>query len=116
MKNILLILGLLLSFNIFSQNNAVKTATIAVKGNCEQCKKRIENAADIKGVKLCDWNESTQIATVTYASDKVTLEQIEQAIAKAGHDAGSVRSTDVAYKKLPGCCQYKDHKCEENKK
>jgi periplasmic mercuric ion binding protein len=115
MKNMLLVLGLLISFNVFSQNTPVKTATIAVKGNCEQCKKRIENAADIKGVKLCNWNEKTQVATVTYNSEKVTLEQIEQSIAKSGHDADSVKANDVAYDKLPGCCKYRDRKCEEKK-
>lgn len=116
MKNIFLVLGLLISFYTYSQNNAVKTTTIAVKGNCEQCKKRIENAADIKGVKISNWDEKTQVLTVTFNSEKVSQEQIEAAIAKSGHDAGTSKATDAAYKKLPGCCQYKDHVCDDKKK
>jgi len=115
MKNIFLILGFLFSLSIYSQAS-VKTITIAVKGNCEQCKKRIENAADIKGVKICTWDEHAQSAVVTYNPAKVTPEQIEQAIATSGHDAGNSKSPDAAYKKLPNCCQYKDHACEDKKK
>lgn len=115
MKNIFLVIGLLISVFTYSQNKTVKTTTISVKGNCEQCKKRIENAADIKGVKVSNWNEKTQVLSVTYDSEKVTLEKIEEAIAKAGHDAGSFKASDASYKKLPNCCQYKDHVCDEKK-
>ena len=115
MKNIFLVIGLLISFYANSQN-AIKTETISVKGNCEQCKKRIENAADIKGVKLSSWDEKTKVLNVTYDSVKITSEQICQAIAKSGYDAGNVKATDASYKKLPGCCQYKDHACDDKKK
>jgi periplasmic mercuric ion binding protein len=115
MKTIFLSIILFLSVNLFGQDNTVKTFTLSVKGNCDQCKERIENAADIKGVKLCTWDEKTQVATITYKSDKVTPEQIEKAIAKAGHDAGSAKSSDATYKKLPGCCQYRDRACEDKK-
>src|SRR5690606_26591683 len=91
----------------------IKTETLAVKGNCEECKKRIENAADIKGVKHAEWDEHKQMVTVTYQSEKVTMEQIAQAIAKSGHDAGSKKASDAGYNKLPKCCQYRDNKCEE---
>lgn len=115
MKNIILILALLLSFKSFSQDNSVSTLTLNVKGNCDQCKERIENAADIKGVKICTWDEKTQVATIKYNSVKVTPEQIKQAIAKAGHDVDGVKATDANYKKLPGCCQYRDNKCDDKK-
>ena len=115
MKNIFFVIGSLISFYANSQST-IKTETISVKGNCEQCKKRIENAADIKGVKISNWDEKTHILTVTYNSEKITHEQIEQAIAKSGHDAGNAKATDAAYKKLPTCCQYKDHVCDDKKK
>jgi hypothetical protein len=51
MKTITIIIAILFSINSQAQST-IKTTTIAVKGNCEQCKERIENAADIKGVKL----------------------------------------------------------------
>lgn len=116
MKNIILMMGLFISLHSFSQKKTIETVTLNVKGNCEQCKKRIENAADIKGVKVSDWNEKTQILSVTYDPNKVTLQQIETAIAKAGHDAGTVKSSDADYKKLPNCCQYKNHVCDDKKK
>jgi mercuric ion binding protein len=97
----------------FKAQNGIKTATLSVKGNCDQCKTRIENAADIKGVKLCVWDEKTQIAKITYNADKITLEQIEKAFAKSGHDAGEVLANDADYKKLPDCCKYRDKKCEK---
>lgn len=115
MKNIFLVLGLLVSFYSYSQKATVKTETISVKGNCDQCKDRIENAADIKGVKNCVWSEKTQIATVTYNSEKTSLETIKKAIAKAGHDVEGETAPDAVYKKLPDCCQYRDKACESKK-
>ena len=91
----------------------VKTETFTVKGNCEECQVRIENAADLKGVKILKWNETTKVATVTYNPEKITLIQIESAIASKGHDAGDVKASSSSYKKLPKCCQYNDAKCEE---
>jgi copper chaperone CopZ len=99
-----------------TQNVSIKTATFVVKGNCEECKKRIENAADITGVKFAEWNEDKQLMSVTYRADKVTLQQIEQAVAAKGHDTQGVKSDDKAYKSLPECCQYRDKNCEKPKK
>ncbi len=102
---------------LFSKaQQGVKTETISVKGNCDDCQTRIENAADIKGVKICKWNSDTKVATITYDPSKVTMLQIEQAIAAKGYDAGSVAGNEAAYKKLPKCCQYKDRKHEDTKK
>ena len=116
MKKTLLLAAIFISYYGYSQKNAIKTETITVKGNCEQCKKRIENAADLKGVKVSNWNEETKVLSVTYNPDKINLQQIMQAVAKSGHDAGNEQASDAAYKKLPGCCQYKDRACEEKKK
>jgi len=103
----------ILSFNIQAQDKTVKTVTLTVRGNCEECKKRIENAADIKGVKLAVWDENRQAITVTYRTDKVTLEQIEQAIAASGHDAGPEKASQQGYSKLPDCCKYRDKGCKK---
>jgi Cu(I)/Ag(I) efflux system membrane fusion protein len=103
---------LLISFSSIAQDKTITTATITVKGNCDECKNRIENAADIKGVKLATWDEKKQRLSVTYNTEKVSLAEIEKAIAASGHDAGSVKGTDAGYKKLPSCCKYRDKKCE----
>lgn len=110
------IISLFISLSAFAQDTAIKTATITVKGNCEECKARIENAADIKGVKICQWNPETKVAKITYDTAKVSLLQIEEAIAASGYDAGNVKGNDKSYKKLPGCCKYRDGKCDEPKK
>lgn len=110
---LLLVISLIISNTAFAQDKTIKTATITVKGNCEECKKRIENAADIKGVKVASWDEDKQAITVTYKSDKVTLEQIEKAIAASGHDVANLKGNDANYKKLPECCKYRDKKCEK---
>lgn len=113
MKTIVVIfISFIFSLKLSAQST-VTTATLLVKGNCGECKERIENAADIKGVKVCKWNEDTKIATITYDSKKVTFEQIEKAIAKSGHETGKVEADSSAYKNLPNCCKYKDGKCEQ---
>jgi len=113
MKNLILISIL------FFAGNKIKaqmiTTTLSVKGNCEMCKKRIENAADIKGVKNCNWDEKTKIATITYSSDKTSMVEIEQAIAKKGYDTESAKADEAAYKKLPKCCQYRTNVCDDKK-
>ncbi len=112
MKSLLIIIAFLFTINSQAQTT-VKTITLSVKGNCDDCKERIENAADIKGVKLCTWNPDTKVASITYVPEKVTLNQIEKAIAKVGYDAGSEKGNTVAYNKLPKCCQYKAGACEK---
>ena len=89
----------------------IKTATFTVAGNCEECKARIENAADIKGVKLCVWDVKTHVATVTYNESKTSLDQVKKAIAAAGHDITGFKADDASYKKLPSCCKYRDAAC-----
>lgn len=115
MKNIFLVLGLILSFHTYSQNSTIKTETFTVKGNCDMCQTRIENAADIKGVKISKWDIDKKFITVTYDTKKTSIELIQKAIAAKGYDAGDVKGDDAAYKKLPTCCQYKDHVCTEKK-
>ncbi|MBP8034146.1 MAG: heavy-metal-associated domain-containing protein [Bacteroidia bacterium] len=115
MKTIItLMFGLIFSFKIQAQTT-VTTSTISVKGNCGECKERIENAADIKGVKNSLWNEKTHVLSVTYDSQKVSLVQIEEAIAKAGHTTSNKVADPKSYKKLPECCKYEQGACKETK-
>src|SRR5688572_32885230 len=115
MRTIIVLFITFISLQINAQQG-VQTTTFTVKGNCEECKERIENAADVKGVKLLQWNPDTKVAKVTYDANKISLTQIQEAIAKRGYDAGPVKGNDVAYKKLPKCCQYRDGVCEDAKK
>lgn len=110
MKRIIGIIALFLSFTSlsFAQDKDIATEKIKVSGNCSQCKKRIENAAYIGGVKRAEWDKSSKVLTVTYRPSKTSLTRIEENIAKAGHDAGEVKATDEDYGKLPECCAYKE--------
>lgn len=110
----ILILTIIFSLKVNAQTTVTST-TISVKGNCGECKDRIENAADIKGVKNAVWNEDTKILAVTYDSKKVTLVQIEEAIAKAGHTTANKAADPKSYKNLPECCKYEQGACKETK-
>ena len=83
-----------------------KTATIKVWGNCGMCKSRIEKTLKIDGVKKGGWDVDTKMLTVSYDYNTINLDQIQQAIATAGHDTEKFRAADSVYDKLPGCCSY----------
>lgn len=110
MKNILLVLLIsLIGFSTQAQEKKDKNAKreIAVKGNCEMCKKRIEKAAySIQGVKSAVWTPETQALVVIVNEQKSSTGEIEKAVAKAGHDTEHVKSTDEDYEKLHECCAY----------
>jgi hypothetical protein len=86
----------------------VETAEFKVTGVCKMCKKRIENAALIKGVKFAEWKKETQILKVIYKPKDVKENAIHIAVAKVGHDTEKVKATVATYKKLPDCCAYRD--------
>jgi mercuric ion binding protein len=113
MKKIASILLILISIISSAQEKQkeVKTVTFKVLGNCEECKKRIENAADIKGVKLAEWDAKAQTLKVTYRADKVSEAEIKKAILNSGHDVDGEKASDAAYNKFPECCKYRDRKC-----
>src|SRR5690606_38516304 len=104
---VLLMACISLSFGQQKQTASIQTATITVKGNCNECKERIEEAAYLKEVKRAEWDKETKMLTVSFRPAKVSLQQIEQNIAKAGHDAGNSKASDEAYEALPACCAYK---------
>jgi len=110
MKHIKSLLAVMMIFAApaFAENKDVVTDTVTVKGTCGQCKKRIEHAAYIPGVKRAEWDLTSKILTVTYRSSKTSLEAIEHHIADAGHDAGDQKAPAEKYNQLPSCCAYND--------
>lgn len=83
-----------------------KNTSFKVYGNCEMCKKRIEKAANIEGVKSANWNVETKMMTLVFNEDKVSEKDVQKQIAKTGHDTQDLSASNAAYDKLPGCCQY----------
>lgn len=80
---------------------------IAVNGNCEMCKKRIEKAAySVKGVKSAVWHQDHHDLHLIIDENKCTVEDVSKAIAAVGHDTEKVKAKDEDYEKLHTCCMY----------
>lgn len=85
-----------------------KNVVFSVNGNCKMCEKRIEKAAySIRGVKSAEWHVDCQDIHLIIDERKCNVKDVQQAIANAGHDAGTIRATDEAYENLHHCCSYK---------
>jgi len=108
---IILFFSFIIAFTAFAQSD-IRTETFKVQGNCDMCKKRIEEAAFVKGVKRTEWNKESQVLTVVYRPSKTTGDAIAQQVAKAGHSSEKAEATEKDYKRLPECCQYKTNTCE----
>ena len=91
-----------------------KTEKIEVKGNCEMCESRIEKAVKgIDGVSKADWDKTTKKLEVTFDDAKTSVNKIEVAVAKVGHDTAQQKASDDVYNKLPDCCKYE--RAKQNK-
>jgi len=106
MKSIRLMLVAIMAIIGTTVYGQEKNTSFKVYGNCEMCKKRIEKAANIEGVKSANWNVETKMMTLAFNTDKVSEKDVQKQIAKAGHDTQDLSASDAAYDKLPGCCQY----------
>lgn len=84
-----------------------KTITFKVYGNCGMCKKNIETALELKGVKSAVWNVDTKMVEVVFNPSVISEEKLHEAIAKAGYDTEKVRAKDENYNQLNMCCQYR---------
>jgi mercuric ion binding protein len=108
-KFVLVLLIMLAGITTQAQEKKNKNAKadIAVKGNCDQCKKRIEKAAySVKGVKTAAWSEETNNLHLILDETKCTANDVQTAVAKAGHDTENLKATDDDYNGLHHCCQY----------
>jgi len=113
MKRLIIFLTIIFSsLATFAQEKDIVTETYKVDGNCNMCKKRIEEAAYIKGVKRAEWNKDTHQLTVIYRPSKTTADQVLEAVAKAGHSSEKITATEKDYNSLPDCCHYKSKSCE----
>ncbi len=78
-----------------------------VSGNCDLCKKTIEEAVNaLPGINVANWNVETKMMHVSFNSGKVSIKQIHHAIAEAGYDTDTEKANDKAYGELAACCQY----------
>ena len=106
----MMMIAMVISLGSYASTKAdpvsTKRETIKVAGKCGMCKTRIEKAAMIDGVMKANWNEKTQLLTVTYDVAKVKNKDIQKKVAAVGHDTEKYKATDKDYAALPGCCKY----------
>lgn len=90
--------------------NKNKIVTFQVNGTCGMCKKRIEKAAySVKGVKSAEWHADHKDIYLIIDETKCSLEDVQKAIAKVGHDTEKIKATDEDYAKIHECCKYREH-------
>jgi len=102
-----------ISTNSFAQ---MHTDTIQVYGNCGMCKKRIEKAVKLEGVKTAAWSPETKLLTVSYDTSRISNDDIQKAVAAVGHDTGKFTADDKVYSNLPGCCLYERKRTKPEQK
>lgn len=87
----------------------VQHEIFSVSGNCDMCKERIETAAkSVKGVSAAGWDQNTKKIQVEFNNTKTSLNDIQEVIAKAGHDTEKFKADDKTYESLPECCKYRN--------
>ena len=107
MKKIILMLLLAAPLSLLAQKKDIQKTSFEVEGVCGMCKARIEKTAlKIKGIKIANWDIPTHQFTILFDANKVSLEEVHQAIANAGHDTPLATAPDEVYENLPMCCLY----------
>lgn len=85
-----------------------KTTTFKVDGDyCGFCKKRIEEAAMIEGVRKAEWNMDSKILTLVYDPKIVKIDDVQKSIMSVGHDTEKYKAPDSIYYELPETCRYR---------
>jgi copper chaperone CopZ len=107
MKNILLALLMVSTLGVFAKNI---TKTIIVKGECGECKDKIEAALDKPGISFAEWNKETKVLTVRYNDNKVSEDDIHQTISDLGYATDKLAANKNSQAALAKCCQPKDLK------
>jgi Cu(I)/Ag(I) efflux system membrane fusion protein len=90
-----------------SSMSSIQKSSVRVAGNCDMCKDRIETAAlSVTGVQLATWEAETQQLNLKFNAAITNTNDVQKAIAKAGHDTEKFKADDSVYNELPGCCLY----------
>lgn len=87
------------------KNLVTKTAFVA--GNCAMCEARIVKATtDLMGVATASWDKDSKMLEVSFDKKATSIDAIEKAVAKAGHDTKNHKAHKDTYDGLPACCAY----------
>ncbi len=96
----------MLSVYVFAQNKT-EEVTFWVAGVCGMCEKTIENAVDVKGVLMADYNLETHQLRIIYKPKKASVDHLHHLINEAGYDTAKSVATDEQYSRVHGCCKYR---------
>lgn len=107
MKKIIISSALLFVFTILTSSaSSVTHVQFKVYGNCEMCKKTIEDGVyRMKGVKKVHWDMETQILHLTYQTKVISLTDIHEGISLLGYATDEVSANVKVYEALPYCCK-----------
>lgn len=115
MKNISKALVLFLAIiGLAFTGNKKEIVTFKVFANCDMCKQRIEQAMDVKGVRYAEYNLETQMLTAHINPKQITVAQLHALVHAVGHDTETGKAAESAYAQLPGCCKYREGKCNDH--
>lgn len=103
---ILIAISVLLSTTSNAQIKNAKTENVKIYGNCGMCETKIEKAGNIKKIANVDWNQETQMATITYDATKTNQDEVLKRIALVGYDSDKFLAPDDVYTNLHECCKY----------
>jgi periplasmic mercuric ion binding protein len=107
MKKVIILLSIFISIQLSAQTKKVIDTKIFVNGMCDMCEDRIENALDVKGIKVADWDLESKMCRIVYRADLISEEKIHQILADAGHDTKKKKAKKEVYENLHHCCHYK---------
>ncbi len=102
----MVVICVLLSTTTNAQIKNATTETVRIYGNCGMCKTTIEKTGNIKKIAKVEWDQDSQLATLTYDAKKTNQDEILKRIALVGYDSDKFLAPDDVYNNLHGCCQY----------
>lgn len=92
--------------NLISCAPSPLEASFYVEGNCEECKKIIEQKVQTaSGVIEAEWNYRTSFLSITYSPHKINTEEVQRILASTGFTTQYYPPSDSARRLLPACCQ-----------
>ena len=110
MKTILMTLIATLSLNVAFAQKSIETVDVQTSAVCDMCKETIEKQlAFTKGVTAAELNVATGIVTVSFKTNRTTIEEIRTSINEVGYDADESPAEQEAYDKLHHCCKKDSH-------
>jgi mercuric ion binding protein len=111
-KKSVLLAGMMIGLLLFvtgcgPQGNA--SAEFWVRGNCEMCQDNIETALeDLEGVASASYDLESNLLSVSFDSNAVSVPAMHKACAKAGYDTKVETASDEDHDQLPMCCRRKE--------